>query len=68
MAVAIVSYINMGFRVYIKGYMVISMRHVTGDWVTFYDFALSGRVPHGNNNGSLNMHTRDMVCILIDSQ
>ena len=52
----------------IIGYMTISMRHVTGDWVIFNDFALSGSMPHENNYGSLNMHARDMVSISIDSQ
>ena len=59
---------DQGFSMHIKGYMVISMRHVAGDWVTFNDFALSGSMPHGNNYGSLNMHVIDMVCISIDSQ
>ena len=31
MAVTIVSDINMGFRMHIKGYMVISMRHIASN-------------------------------------
>ena len=53
---------------HIKGYTVISMRHVTGDWVTLNYFASPGNMPHGNNYGSLNMHAIDIVCISIDSQ
>ena len=53
---------------HIMGFMTISMRHVTGDWVTFNDFASPGNMPHGNNYGSLNMHVRDIVSILIDLQ
>ena len=53
---------------HIMGFMTISMRHVTGDWVTFNDFASPGNMPHGNNYGSLNMHTIDIVCILIELQ
>ena len=43
--------------------MNIFMRPVTGDWVTFNNFAFSGSMPQGNNYGSLNMNARDMVCI-----
>ena len=50
------------------GYMTIFMRHAAGDWVTLKDFALSGSMPHRNNYGSLNMHTRDMACISRDLQ
>ena len=53
---------------HIMGFMTISMRHVTGDWVTFNDFASPGNMPHGNNYGSLNMHVRDIVCIPRDLQ
>ena len=38
---------------HIMGCMTIDMRHVTGDWVTFNDFALPGNMPHGNNYDSL---------------
>ena len=59
---------NQGFSMHIIGYMVILKRYVTGDWVIFYDFALSGSVLHGNNDGPLNMHARNIVCISSDSQ
>ena len=52
---------------HIMEYMTISMRHAVGDWVTFKDFALSGRRPHENNYVSLNMHARYMVSISRDS-
>ena len=48
------------------GCMNIFMRPVTGDWVTFNDFASPGNMPHGNNYGSINMYARDMVCISRD--
>ena len=48
--------------------MTIDMRNVTGDWVTFNDFALPGYMPHGNNFESIIMHAIDMVFISIDSQ
>ena len=53
---------------HIVGYMVILKRYVTGDWVIFYDFALSGSVLHGNNDGPLNMHARNIVFISRDLQ
>ena len=34
---------------HIKEYMVISTKHVTGDWVTFNKFASTGNMPYGNN-------------------
>ena len=68
MAVTTVSDIHLGFRMHIKGYMVISIRYVNGDWATLNDFASSGNMPHRNNYESLNMHTSDMVCISRDSQ
>ena len=52
----------------IKGYMAISMRYVASKWVPFTYLSLSGRMHHGNNYGSLNMHAIDMVSISIDSQ
>ena len=59
-------YINTVFNMHIMGCMTISMRHVTGDWVTFKALALSGNMPNGNNYDSLNNYARDMVCISID--
>ena len=56
------------YTMHIMGYMIISMRHVAGNWVTFNDFALSGSMPHGNHYGSLNMHARAMVCTSTDLQ
>ena len=53
---------------HIMGCMTIFMRHVAGDWVKFNDFAPPGKMPHGNNYGSLDMHARDIVSISIDSQ
>ena len=67
-AVAIFWDVTQGCSMHIKGYMVISMRHVDINWVTFNNVALSGSMPHGNNYGSLNMYAIDIVCILIDSQ
>ena len=60
--------INQVCSMHIKRYMAISMRHVSGNWVTFKDFALSGSMPHENNYGSLNIHALDMVGISIESQ
>ena len=53
---------------HIMGCMTIDMRHVTGDWVTFNDFALPGNMPHGNNYDSLNMNARYKVSISRDLQ
>ena len=52
---------NQVCSMHIKGYIVISMRHVTGNLVPFKDFASSGSMPHGNNYGLLKMHARDFV-------
>ena len=53
---------------HIEGDIVVSIKHVAGDWVAFNNFASPGNMPHGNNYGSLNMHARDMVYISRDSQ
>ena len=53
---------------HIMGFMTISMRHVTGDWVTFKVFASPSNMPHGNNYGSLNTYAKDIFCISRDLQ
>ena len=68
MAVTTVSDIHLGFKIHIKGYMVIYIRYVHGDWATINDFALSGNMPHRNNYESLNMHASYTVCVSRDSQ